>query len=77
MARELWDIYDLESKIDWEGGYSSAIEYGIDIDDYDVPEDLKEKWEEMVSLYSEYATVADEVDYMIRQVKKEKSNNDE
>jgi Na+/phosphate symporter len=77
MARELETIWDLEGKIDWEGGYDEAISYGIKIDDYDVSEELKEAWDNMVSLYGDYEEAVDLVDELIRAEKKEKSNNDD
>jgi hypothetical protein len=44
------NINDLLEKIDWEEGISSAVMNGLtDIDDYDVPDDLKDIWEEMAA----------------------------
>jgi hypothetical protein len=46
------NIFDLLGKIDWEGGmYETISGYGMsDIDDYDVPDYLKEQWEGVASL---------------------------
>jgi hypothetical protein len=62
--RESYNIFDLLSKIDWEGGVASVLEYGLrEIEDYDVPEALKEAWAEMADAFAEFElleeTVAD------------------
>lgn len=62
--RESRNIYDLLGKIDWEGGIASVLEYGLrEIEDYDVPEALKDAWAEMADAYAEFElmeeTVAD------------------
>lgn len=56
------NIYDLLSKIDWEGGITSVLDWGMrNIDDYDVPETLKEAWADMVSVYEEFEGVMEDV----------------
>ena len=53
--RESRNVYDLLSKIDWEGGITGILEYGErDIEDYDVPDDLKEAWADMAEAYAEF-----------------------
>lgn len=56
--KESYNIYDLLSKIDWEGGITSVLEYGVrDIDEYDVPEELKEAWAEMSEAYADFEVI--------------------
>ena len=58
------NINDLLEKIDWEEGISGAVENGLtDIEDYDVPEDLKDAWEEMAASIH---TVSRLLDYYFR-----------
>jgi hypothetical protein len=62
--RESSNIFDLLSKIDWEGGIAAVLEYGLrEIEDYEVPEALKEAWAEMADCFAEFElleeTVAD------------------
>jgi len=60
--RESLDIYNLLSKIDWEGGIPEVLEYGIrNIWSYDVPEELKEAWAAMEEFYSEFELARDQV----------------
>lgn len=65
-----WNIYDLEGKIDWEGGMTAAIEYGIDIEEYDVSEELKAAWYEMVDLFSEFEDLEANVNRLIEEEKR-------
>lgn len=56
--QESRNIYDLLSKIDWEGGIYEVLDYGErDIDDYDVSDELKEAWADMADAYSEFETM--------------------
>lgn len=49
------NIFDLLGKIDWEGGITGILDYGErKIDDYEVPDDLKEAWEDMADRYSDF-----------------------
>jgi hypothetical protein len=42
------NINDLFERIDWDESISGAVLNGLtDINDYDVPDDLKDIWEEM------------------------------
>lgn len=53
--RESRNIFDLLGKIDWEGGIASVLEYGLrEIEDYDVPEALKDAWADMADVYAEF-----------------------
>jgi hypothetical protein len=61
MMRE-GDLGDILAKIDWEGGMCEVLEYGLmDLEDYDVPDDLKTAWAEMAELYSDFSGMADNV----------------
>jgi len=54
------DVEDFVGKIDWEGGIPSALEYGLRSEDYDLPEDVAEKWDELVDYFSEFETLEGE-----------------
>lgn len=59
---ESHNIYDLLGKIEWEGGLYEVLVYGLHvIDDYDVPDSLKEKWEEMDDAFFELLGLMDDV----------------
>jgi hypothetical protein len=56
------NIFDLLGKIEWEGGLGAAMEYGLhDVEDYDVPDEVKELWEEAATMYCEWEALADEL----------------
>lgn len=56
------NIFDLLAKIEWEGGVYAVLEYGLhNIDDYDVPDELKEAWDDMVSLFGEFEGLVEDV----------------
>lgn len=53
--KESLNIYDLLSKIDWEGGITGILDYGErNIEEYDVPDVLKDAWDEMEGFYSDF-----------------------
>lgn len=71
------NIYDLLGKIDWEGGITGILDYGErSIEEYDVPDELKEAWEEMASVYGDFETeldnVMDKLDKFVAQYGEEK-----
>jgi len=68
----LFNVHDLEGKIDWEGGFFSALEYGIDIDEYDVPESLKEEWDELAMLFGDCLQAISRVEEEIQLAKQPK-----
>lgn len=49
------NIFDLEANIEWAEGISNLVldEYVSSIEHYDVPDDLKDAWTEMVSCLKE------------------------
>lgn len=56
------NIFDLLGKIDWEGGITGILDYGErNIDAYEVPDSLKEAWEEMADLYGDFESAMDTV----------------
>lgn len=56
------NIYDILSKIDWEGGIPAVLDYGMrDIEEYDVPDSLKEVWEDMAAAYEEFESCMEDV----------------
>lgn len=61
---------DLESfvgKIDWEGGTYSALEYGLSADDYNIPDEVAEKWEEIRDLFSDMESLTGEFWTLVKQ----------
>lgn len=71
------NIWDLEGKIDWEGGYEAALEYGISIDEYEVPESLKEAWDELEEAHGEFLVAVNNVQYEIDKAKSGPLEEDE
>lgn len=51
--KESNDLEDFVGKIDWEGGTYSALQYGLESKDYELPDDVAEKWDELQDLFSE------------------------
>lgn len=58
--KESNDLEDFEGKIDWEGGVTGALEYGLSSDDYNLPDEVAEKWEEMRDMFSDFETLEGE-----------------
>ncbi len=58
--KESNDLEDFVGKIDWEGGIPSAMEYGLESKDYAIPDEVAEKWDEMVDHFSEFETLEGE-----------------
>ena len=49
------NIYDILAKIDWEGGIPAVLEWGMrDLEEYDVPDSLKDAWADMADVYAEF-----------------------
>lgn len=70
--RESRNIYDLLSKIDWEGGITEVLDYGIrDIEEYDVSDDLKEAWEDMEDFYTDFENALAKVYDLMRAEERE------
>jgi hypothetical protein len=63
---ESLNIFDLIGKIDWEGGIPSVLKYGLrEIEDYDVPDALKEAWIEMADAFAEFELLEQNVDSIL------------
>lgn len=64
---ESQNVFDLLGKIEWEGGMMELITgYGMsDIDEYNVPEHLKEMWEEVATAAGSVAEDMDELYHAI------------
>jgi hypothetical protein len=60
------DLEDFVGKIDWEGGIPSAMEYGLESKDYDLPDDVAEKWDDMQAHFSEFETLEGEFWAMVK-----------
>lgn len=56
------NIYDILAKIDWEGGIPAVLEWGMrDIEEYDVPDSLKDAWVDMAYAYAEFEGMMEDV----------------
>lgn len=56
------DVYDILAKIDWEGGIPAVLEWGMrDIEEYDVPDSLKDAWADMAQVYEEFEGAMEDV----------------
>lgn len=56
-------LEDFNAKIDWEGSYEAAIEYGLNYED--LPEDeveARKLWLDMQEAFEVYACLRDEFD---------------
>lgn len=51
--KESNNLEDFVGKIDWEGGVTSALEYGLESDDYEIPDDVAEKWDEIRDVFGD------------------------
>ncbi len=47
-------------KMDYEGGPYSALEYGLHSEDYKLPKDLADSWNEIRSLFREIDSAVEE-----------------
>jgi hypothetical protein len=65
---ELLREIDFYAKISWEGGISSALDYGLDTVHYDLPEDVFQAWHELVFLHGQMETYKDTVNYRMEEV---------
>jgi hypothetical protein len=64
------DIYDLDAKIDWEGGIDSALDYGVKIHEYDVSSELEAAWYEMEDAYEAFSDIRATVYALIEEEKR-------
>lgn len=56
------NVYDILAKIDWEGGIPAVLEWGMrEIEEYDVPDSLKDAWADMASVYAEFEGAMEDV----------------
>jgi len=66
--RESNNITDLLAKIDWEGGIPELLDYGVrSIDEFDVSDELKDAWDEMVSYFLDFEGCLEHVWNMLHQ----------
>lgn len=54
------DKEDFLVKIGWEGGITAALDYGLTVSDYDLPEDMAAEWMALRERYAEVAAKMDE-----------------
>lgn len=66
MSNSRYNLEDFVGKIDWEGGLTGALEYGLSTDDYELPEDVAEKWDEIVEYFDEFESLSGEFWALIR-----------
>lgn len=67
MSKSNQDLEDFVGKIDWEGGLTSALDYGLQTKDYELPEDVAEKWDEIQDAYAEIESLSGEFWALVRQ----------
>ncbi len=48
------DLNGFLGKIGWEGGIDEALDYGLTVDKYNLPNDLRDAWNELRRLHAEY-----------------------
>ncbi len=65
--KESNDLEDFIGKIDWEGGTYSALQYGLESKDYDLPDDVAEKWDEIRDLFGEIEALEGEFYSLVKQ----------
>lgn len=65
--KESNNLEDFVGKIDWEGGTYSALEYGLSADDYVLPDDVAEKWEEIRDVFSDLESLTGEFWTLVKQ----------
>lgn len=51
---------DFISKIQWEGGISGAIDYGLDATEYELPGSVKDAWRQLRAVAATYHTAQEE-----------------
>lgn len=66
MSTNVQTLEDLVAKIDWEGGLDSALSYGVSSEDYELPDDVAEKLDELVDFHEEFETLAAEFWSLVR-----------
>lgn len=72
-----FNIYELEEKIDDEGGIASALDYGIDLNEYNVPNYLRDAWEYMLEAWEDFCKQREDVWALIEQARIDYDNNKE
>lgn len=55
-----YNIHDFLSKIDWEGGVYGALEYGLTVGDYELPQQIIDKWNEIRDMFNEISDLVNE-----------------
>lgn len=58
------NIHDFLSKIDWEGGTYGALGYGLTTADYDLPQNIVDKWKEINELFVDLEELVREFDIL-------------
>lgn len=68
LERTPTDLEDFEAKIDHEGGIYSALQYGLRADEYypDLPQRVREAWNDLVAAFEEIDALADEYHLAVR-----------
>jgi hypothetical protein len=54
------EIRNFLEKIDYEGGAYGALDYGLRAEDYVLPKDLVDSWEEIRSMFRELDSAVEE-----------------
>jgi hypothetical protein len=58
--KESNDLEDFIGKLDWEGGTYSALQYGLSTEQYNLPDEVAEKWDEIRDAFGELETLEGE-----------------
>ncbi len=58
-----FNLEDLAAKIEWEGGFEGALDYGIKPED--VPEEIRPLWQRAVDAHRELEKVWDELEKVL------------
>lgn len=61
------NLEDFVGKIDWEGGVTGALDYGLTTQHYILPEDVAEKWDDLTDAYGEVENLTGEFWALVKQ----------
>lgn len=76
--QESLNIYDLLGHIDNEGGLHAILDWGLEnIDNYDVPDELKEAWDELASVFGDFDSECMNVYRLLSKYEREYDENKE
>jgi hypothetical protein len=59
-----YNIHDFLSKIDYEGGVYGALDYGLTVAEYDLPQNIVDKWKEIGELFTDLEELVRDFDIL-------------